>query len=515
MKYNLSGWDKDSSKIPFTALHKFNKYGDDLDSGQTWFNNLITARRNAIITINDLLTTVNLYDEYRDSWNKTLVANNFPRYLWKWKDYKLETYLGNLNYTATVTSSDQLETTIDKTLDKVVQLPIYDTDLKLDRSEIYYYNEDKWILVHKKNSTVEFDVDLLCPTGGYDNVPFDSRGWDHANVAGFWQTLIEALKKDIFVQYHKLKMNKLFFSIIDYTLSSFAQTNWIRKTTYVKVEIDSQIDTTSRAYKKDNLVNALGYIQDIKPFHTKISTVKTNYKVIDEATLTITETPKHVITMNTQDFTPTFNGTTYVGADSTDIVTGGDFTSTPADTIEAINFLSPYNFNVNEGEKRNSFVNINPLELLRINVQTNQTGNTTANSSRTFTHIQDAAGNVKAYALLESRKSTLTSAIDEDSTDLSLASTTAFDDTGLVYIGGEIIEYAKTDATTLKIMKRAVGQTFIVSADTGDAVVQISNYQLTFANDTVSYNQTGGSLLSTPVSEPAQELQDFGRGIEL
>jgi hypothetical protein len=515
MKYNLSGWDKDSSKIPFTALHKFNKYGDDLDSGQTWFNNLITARRNAIITINDLLTTVNLYDEYRDSWNKTLVANNFPRYLWKWKDYKLETYLGNLNYTATVTSSDQLETTIDKTLDKVVQLPIYDTDLKLDRSEIYYYNEDKWILVHKKNSTVEFDVDLLCPTGGYDNVPFDSRGWDHANVAGFWQTLIEALKKDIFVQYHKLKMNKLFFSIIDYTLSSFAQTNWIRKTTYVKVEIDSQIDTTSRAYKKDNLVNALGYIQDIKPFHTKISTVKTNYKVIDEATLTVTETPKHVITMNTQDFTPTFNGTTYVGADSTDIVTGGDFTSTPADTIEAINFLSPYNFNVNEGEKRNSFVNINPLELLRINVQTNQTGNTTANSSRTFTHIQDAAGNVKAYALLESRKSTLTSAIDEDSTDLSLASTTAFDDTGLVYIGGEIIEYAKTDATTLKIMKRAVGQTFIVSADTGDAVVQISNYQLTFANDTVSYNQTGGSLLSTPVSEPAQELQDFGRGIEL
>ena len=310
-------------------------------------------------------------------------------------------------------------------------------------------------------------------------------------------------------------MNKLFFSIIDYTLSSFAQTNWIRKTTYVKVEIDSQIDTTSRAYKKDNLVNALGYIQDIKPFHTKISTVKTNYKVIDEATLTVTETPKHVITMNTQDFTPTFNGTTYVGADSSDIVTGGDFTSTPADTIEAINFLSPYNFNVNEGEKRNSFVNINPLELLRINVQTNQTGNTTANSSRTFTHIQDAAGNVKAYALLESRKSTLTSAIDEDSTDLSLASTTAFDDTGLVYIGGEIIEYAKTDATTLKIMKRAVGQTFIVSADTGDAVVQISNYQLTFANDTVSYNQTGGSLLSTPVSEPAQELQDFGRGIEL
>ena len=517
MKYNLSGWDKNKAKIPFTTLHRFNKYGDDLDVGQTWFNNLIRSRRNAIITINDLLKNVNLHDEYKDTWNKTLVANNFPKYLWKWSDYTLDTYLGTLNYTTTVTSSDKLETDIDKTIDKVVQLPIYDSDLKLDRSEIYFYNEQtsKWILVHKKNSTVKFDVDLLCPVGGYDNVPFDSRAWDFSNVAGFWDTLIEALKKDIFVQYHKLKMNKLFFSIVDHTLSSFAQTNWIRKTTYVKVEIESQIDTTSRVFKKDNLVNALGYIQDIKPFHTKLSTVKSNYKVIDEASVTVTETPKHVITLNTQDFTPTFDGTTYVGADSTDIVTGGDFTSTPADTIEAINFLSPYNFNVNNDEKRNSFVNINPLESLRINVQTNTSGNTTTNGSRTFTHIQDAAGNVKAYALLESRKSTLTSAIDEDSTDLVLASTTAFDDTGFVYVGGEIIEFAKTDATTLKIMKRAVGQTFTVSADAGRPVVQISGYQLTFENETVSYNQPGSSLLDTPVSKPAQELQSFGRGIEL
>lgn len=517
MKYNLSGWDEDRAFIPYSSLHRFNKYGDDLNSGQTWFNNLSRSRRNAIITINDLLKNVNLHDEYKDSWDKTLVANNFARYLWKWSDYTLSTYLGTLNYTTTVTSANSLETDVDKTFDKVVQLPIYDSDLKLDRSEIYFYDEDiaEWILVHKKNSTIQFDVDLLSPTSGYDSVPFDSRSWDYSNVSAYWETLIEALHKDIFVQYHKLKMNKLFFSIVDHTLSSFAQTNWIRKTTYVKVDIESQFDTTSRVFKKDNLVNALGYIQDIKPFHTKLSTVKSNYKVIDEASITVTETPKHVITMNPQDFTPTFDGTTYVGADSTDIVSGGDFTSTPADTIEAINFLSPYNFNVNNDEKRNSFVNINPLELLRINVQTNATGNTYANTSRTFTHIQDASGNVKAYALVDAKKSTLTSAIDEDSIDLAIASTAAFDDIGFVYVGGEIIEYAKTDATTLKIMKRAVSQTFTVSADIGDTVVQISNYQLTFENDTVSYNQLGSSLLSTPVSKPAQELQDFGKGIEL
>ena len=45
MKYNLAGWDKNSRKIPYQTLHRFNKYGDELSIGQTWFNNLTTARR--------------------------------------------------------------------------------------------------------------------------------------------------------------------------------------------------------------------------------------------------------------------------------------------------------------------------------------------------------------------------------------------------------------------------------------------------------------------------------------
>ena len=40
-------------------------------------------------------------------------------------------------------------------------------------------------------------------------------------------------------------------------------------------------------------------------------------------------------------------------------------------------------------------------------------------------------------------------------------------------------------------------------------------FETTFENETVSYNQPGSSLLDTPVSKPAQELQDFGKGIEL
>ena len=81
MKYNLAGWDGNSKKIPYQTLHRFNKYGDELSIGQTWFNNLTTARRNAIITINKLLEDINLHDEYKDSWNKTLLANiYFPNF---------------------------------------------------------------------------------------------------------------------------------------------------------------------------------------------------------------------------------------------------------------------------------------------------------------------------------------------------------------------------------------------------------------------------------------------------
>ena len=529
MKRNLAGRDNNKINIPYPALHKFNKYGDDIGIGQSWFNDLSAGRRNAIVTINNLLENINLVDEYNDTWDKTLTANNFPTHLWKWHDYKLKSYTGTINNTTTITEYTDLDS-IDRDYHLVAKMNIFDTDLQLDRSETYAYNSSTttWELVYKKNNTIKFDEGLMCATGGWDRHTFDSTPYDQADIAEYWEILIEALYKDMFVHYNEDKMNTFFFSIVYHVLGSFKQTNWIRKTTYVKLEFTGSINNTTRKYARNKLNNVLGYIDEIKPYHTKSSTVTTRHTNLEEVGLTLTETPLTNITIKPSAYDAVFGGTTYVGeAFGTNEVTFNptdltDFTTSysSTDVISGPDFLDAQSFNYTvDGHNRNSFVKVRPLELLRINVQTNTSGSTHNANSRTFAHIQDVNGYVRAYALTEAKETTLaTNPLLLDSTTITVASTTAFDNIGTAYINGELIDYVVVNATTLGIINRNRLGTYKVLGAIGESIMQVDATQLTFANDDpseVQYNTIGSTILNSPGSIQAQELQSFGKGVEL
>ena len=108
-------------------------------------------------------------------------------------------------------------------------------------------------------------------------------------------------------------------------------------------------------------------------------------------------------------------------------------------------------------------------------------------------------------------------ALNATDTTITVADTTAFANTGTLYVGGELIEYSKTNATTLAITNRAVSNTFAIKGAIGDSVTQVNTTQLTYANPqtTQAYNTTGESILASSTSTQAQELQAEGKGIEL
>ena len=529
MKRSFSGINPATSEtIPYSTLHRFNSYGNDMDIGQTWFNDLPGARRNAVVTLNEIFKNINLNDVYKNTWDKTFIANKFPTLLWEWIDYKLETYNGTYNHTKTITAYSDLNT-IDRDFHSVVKLIMFDEVDELDRSETYAYNNESkvWELVLKKNNTIKLDEGLLSAIGGWDKNAWDSNPWDFADISSYWLTLLDALRDDIFVGYYRNKMNTFFFSVIHYILSSFNQTNWIRKTTYIKLEFTGPLKTDVRKYTKNKISNVLGYIQEVKPFHTKSSTVLTSHTNIDEVGLTVTETPQTVISIKPSAYDGVFGKDRYSGGDfttdhsSTDIYAGGDFTTdhSSTDTYSGPDFTEAELFNYTvDGHNRNSLVEVKPLELLRINVQTNASGSTHANDSLTFAHIQDYSGYVNAYALTESKETTLTSPLTLTDTTISIASTTAFSNVGIAYIKGELIEYSVVDATTLGITKRELAGTFKVLASTGDSIVDVTNSKLTFANEDPShyqYNTLSDTILNSPGSTQAQELQSLGKGIEL
>ena len=565
LKRNLGGRNDAKAKIPFISLHRFNRYGDDLEIGQAWFNNLPDARRNAIVTINSILKNINLVDEYQETWDVTLLANNFPTNLWRWTDYVLPTYTGTLNHTTTITKYSDLDA-LDRTKHLVAKLTLFHTELQLNRTETYAYNKatDKWDLVFKKNSTVEFDEGLMTATGGWDTTTFDSRPWDEADIAEYWETLVEALNKDIFVYYHSDKMNTLFFAMIHYILSVFEQTNWIRKTTYIKLEFTDALETKIRKYTKNKINNVIGYVQEVKPFHTKSSTIVTKHTALENANLTLTEEPATNITVKVNDYEALFGGTLFNdnsvnNVSIADLVTGteyvitspsnSDFTTvgaadneigtiftatgtgflngqaqlhiggTGTNLINGIDFNDAASFNyITGGFNRNSLVEVKPLEQLVINVQTNASGSTHASTSRTFAHIHQANNNVIAYGLIETKEDELNASFGTGDDTITVVSTANFDASGIVYIDGELIEYTKHNSTTLNVIKRGVAGTFGVTASVGTSVIQVNDTQLTFANGRPShygYNTIGATILNSPGSTQAQELQTFGKGVEL
>jgi len=542
MKLNFAGVDSNGDSIPNSALHRFNRYGDDMSIGQTWFDDLPDARRNAVVTLNTQLEHINLKDEFEGTWDKTLNANNFPTLLWKWIDYTLESYTGTYTHTKIIKTYAELDT-IDRDYHSVVKMRIFDEIDAVDRSEIYAYNESTniWELVLKKNNTVKFDEALLSAIGGWDKNAWDSTPYDFANIANYWETLMDALNNDIFVDYNKHQMNTFFFSVIHYILSSFSQTTWIRKTTYVRLEFTGAINTTARKYTKDKINNVIGYIQEVKPFHTKSSTILNKHTHVDEVGLTVTETPQTIITVKPQSYDAVYGGSDiYAGADFTNATFVDSITGEGSDVYAGPDFQSPELFNyTTTGHNRNSLVEIKPLELLRINVQTNASGSTHANDSLTFAHIQDYSGYVNTYALTEAKETTIaTTNLTLDSTTITVASTAAFSSVGIAYVNGELIEYVVADATTLGITKRELAGTFKVQASIGDSITDVTNSKLTFANinavervhrnvnqpdeytgivdsNDLQYNILSDTILNSPGSTQAQELQTLGKGIEL
>ena len=55
-------------------------------------------------------------------------------------------------------------------------------------------------------------------------------------------------------------------------------------------------------------------------------------------------------------------------------------------------------------------------------------------------------------------------------------------------------------------------------ASVGDSITDVTNSKITFANEDPShyqYNDLGDTILNSPGSTQAQELQTLGKGIEL
>ena len=515
MRNNLATVDALDNTLPNYHAHPYNRYGDDRNNKQTWFIDHTTARLNAYVVINDLLKDINLYTDYYEVWDREFVKNNMPSKTWKWTNYVSKDRNPFVVPSITINNVNELDS-IDTNEIKAVKLKITSEDL--DRSEIWEYINSNWIITEKANATIEIEEIVAKKRAGWDVYSWDSTIWDSTETRDWWRTIIDACRNDWFIDNNIVKFNKLFFAMVDYTLSEQDQTNWCHKSTYVKLDITHSINTNIRKYTRSTMNNIIGYVDTLKPFHTKVDEIIDIQKTKEETAITITEDPKQVIHLEYDDFTCVFTGDTRDSGSAWDVLagesSGNDWSF--AETYDNGLFHQPHLYASENNPLRQHKLKVSFGTLAGFKVQTNTTADTVNNDTRTFVYMKNIDSDIPVIVSLEESKSALTTteiAVGGDTVTLDDAS--AFADTGIAYINNEFIQYNK-NGNDLTIITRSTMNSLELQHATGSVIVDVTNSFLTSAEvGTTMLNDVGESILTSTDSLAAVELQALGKGITI
>jgi hypothetical protein len=554
--------------LPDHDVHKFNRYGDNrlitsngVSFAQAWFKDPWDARREAISVINRLLKNMNLLSDLEGKWDRIItqiiylvnddteygtdiaavttqdwpyigatfyntdnntfwlctgIADDEPvwtlnpgfdmKRTWDWTNYVSERKDIWSDPTYDVRSYDEL-LLVDHNDHSTVRIVTDYDDNGLNHDEIYQWIDDEWVLVEKNNATIAFN-NLV-----YSKNPLFA--WDISRWEGVWDFdpgvymgyIIKACREDLFIERFIKNFNALFFAMIKYTLSLYNQVDWVYKTTYIKLDIDTEIShlkTKSRPKKMltsrtDDLVD---YINTFKPFHTKIRTFFDTRRVAEDITLAYDEIVDKFITVMFNDVEVrnelgdildhnTMPNSVYTVAEGINYNTGigftdgysvefygGDFGQDIEDQANTGNFEDFYNWNDTYDAYRRHSLNAITTENLCIKVLTNVSGSTVDDDSKTYVYIQNEGYRVMSFVLQNPDTTQIQNDVGANDTTITVDDISHFDTHGgYAYIGGEIIKYLGISGNDLVGVKRGIGGTFNQEHLTGPSqyIVEITD----------------------------------------
>ena len=512
LRNNLATVDALEQSLPNYYAHPYNRFGDDRSIKQAWFMDHANARYNAMIVINELLKGINLYGNYNDSWDREFIKGAMPNKTWKWTNYVSDNR--NIYATPSLTFTDVNQLiTIDTSITKIAKLKIRADGL--DRSEIWEYINGEWVITEKANATIALEEVVARRRAGWDNLAWDVTVWDSTQSKDWWRTIVDACRYDWFVDQNKVKFNKLFFAMVDFALGEQDQTNWVHKSTFVKLDITHSINTNVRKYTRSTVNNIIGYVNTVKPFHTKIDEILDTQNTKESVTLQLEDIVKQDIVVDFDDFTTTFIGDTRdAGADWAvvqGVTTGNDWSNT--ETYDNGVFHQPHMYASENNSLRQHNLHVDFGAVLGVKVQTNTSGNTVDNDTRTFVYIKNMESDIPAIVALEENKATTITTFTNDVITVDDAS--AFANNGIAYVNNEFITFVK-DTNDLKIISRSAMNTFNLAHEDGSVIVDVTDSFLTSAEvGTTMLNDVGESILTSTDSISAVELQALGKGITI
>jgi len=346
---SLCGVTVNGSLVPDPAVPDNQKYGIASRPRQSMFKNRITAIRNFVGFVNNVMLTVPIALEFDNKlfytqdaippagagkWDlqtatyetlgyvdtavlptgyKVLVTED-TRHSGLWtiseldankefqliqiQRYRTDFYIETADwYSSTFDRTEQLNWTVDTVAD-IERISLTAGDIILVNNDgsgrfVYYrtLGDLSLELVGVQNGTIQLKDSLWDSTidsAGFDSGVFDVTRFD-LNPVDELRSIITAIYQDIFVKSLSAEFGRLVFAIINYVLTEQKAVDWIFKTSFINVLHKIRKLDQYPNFVRDNQTYYEDYINEVKPYRTQIREYLLNYTGLDTINSNITD----------------------------------------------------------------------------------------------------------------------------------------------------------------------------------------------------------------------------------
>ena len=145
--------------------------------------------------------------------------------------------------------------------------------------------------IGRENGTIQFSDNLYkfaANSSGFDGPTFDSYVFDDQPKTEL-KIILECIKNNIFIDDLASEYKELFFASIRYAFSEQKFIDWAFKTSFVRSKHNLGALEQKPTYQNDNLASYQEYINEVKPYRSKIREFVSNYEVLENSRSQITD----------------------------------------------------------------------------------------------------------------------------------------------------------------------------------------------------------------------------------
>lgn len=301
--WDISPWDEATNTyseiygtvlpVPDPSLAQDEIYGIKYRPRQTMFADIKSARKIFVQSANNLLKYIPIRDS-NPGWDTDVTTSDY----WTYTTWYAEGYE---NVTPTVVFST-----------------LADAQAALTAGAL-----DTGAIAEVINGTADgrymlyavVQVNPVVATQSFKNVAIEDSAikllttiYTVSNIYGLsteLRKLLNAFRSEVFINQHIVDQNELYFSLLNYVYSEQKNIDWTFKTSYIYIKQYKIPLVPSTLYIPDQIDNIIGYINDVKPYHTQVRDYTAAYTAIDIAAGTSADT---MFSKTTLQFGPDFGG---------------------------------------------------------------------------------------------------------------------------------------------------------------------------------------------------------------